>query len=936
MSSELLYTSAPQGLKGGSRGFTTVLCTAGMPPNLADKLESFSGYKHVYSPQDPLAEHNPVRYAYLRPNVGGRTVTVISRLAAYGVDYSGRSNKIAHHVVLEANERPEGGPAWLLSQNDLWKSSWNGECKTLPTGPRIPEGGKLPSVCRQWLEVTGDAGWGGQMVAWLKQSNKPVWLIYEPKQQGKLLDLLVESLSLLPDTERWKYTFATYFSGLPSDVDCRIRGVVVGSDEARLASARGYLIDLTCRAPLSATSAWIEAARTGIVSSTPAAVPAIFDQPLDPVPVLGTREAPSVAEFISVESPWLDEPQRVSEPSLPADLPLGLGDYQLAPPPMPAARRTTKPPAIPSQGDSVGSNSVSFRWALPAVATVVLLLTLGVGFWVFRDTVASSLSSPKTSLGVSHEMHSGSEMESKPEVNVVEEKADAGSEEISSDTISATPEIPSESSLPEISLILKNGEKESVQNWSQNEDTTFEISAYENREGVTGYKLNIPGDLKANIEPHDSFLAINGEGMIVVNKRQDFEASDWGSNPKKLEIAIKGDESEIRISLKVQLENEKRKVLAKEISLPLDIDRSEDARELPIDVWREYENELDEVEGFRFELTSDGIAYSEVEGKFGRIARVGEMLVYTVDVAKVTSGNQLNSVEIFDYQVSCDDGGPASREKIRIDIHNPFRFDWLAAKTVNGSDLRFEREVIRGLFKTKGEYEVFFKQGNVLIGQVVVLEMIEEGGKVLLAGNKNLSAKGVGKFTFDPSSKDKNKIEFSGSSIVKRHIESLCIESFLFQSVCEEQINDELMRKKKEIEDLEASAKNERNPGLKKQQDGDLERLRNDRKSVESLRNRVTDLLKNRKGIRDARSLEDLLNANAEVLVSKFIDEMEAKNSCAKIVLEQCKKEALSRFKQSRDYIRSCELIVVKKGVGSAAAEEAMLQSKDIPAPPIP
>ena len=48
MSQEIIYTSAPQGLKPGSRGFCTVVSTSGMAKNLAERLESRSGYRHAY------------------------------------------------------------------------------------------------------------------------------------------------------------------------------------------------------------------------------------------------------------------------------------------------------------------------------------------------------------------------------------------------------------------------------------------------------------------------------------------------------------------------------------------------------------------------------------------------------------------------------------------------------------------------------------------------------------------------------------------------------------------------------------------------------------------------------------------------------------------------------------------------------------------------
>ena len=37
-------------------------------------------------------------------------MNVLSRIGPAGLDYSGRPNKYAHHVVLEGAERPEAAP----------------------------------------------------------------------------------------------------------------------------------------------------------------------------------------------------------------------------------------------------------------------------------------------------------------------------------------------------------------------------------------------------------------------------------------------------------------------------------------------------------------------------------------------------------------------------------------------------------------------------------------------------------------------------------------------------------------------------------------------------------------------------------------------------------------------------------------------------------
>jgi hypothetical protein len=60
MGQEILYTSAPQGLRAGASGFCTVGSTAGMEPNLAEFLEGFSGYPHPFKPPDPRTVENPV------------------------------------------------------------------------------------------------------------------------------------------------------------------------------------------------------------------------------------------------------------------------------------------------------------------------------------------------------------------------------------------------------------------------------------------------------------------------------------------------------------------------------------------------------------------------------------------------------------------------------------------------------------------------------------------------------------------------------------------------------------------------------------------------------------------------------------------------------------------------------------------------------------
>ena len=232
MSQELHYTSVPRGLKPGSRGFCTVGLTPHMPGPLVDRLEALSGYQPVFPPHDPSAPLNPIVFSHLRLTIGGKAVSVLSRIGPAGLDYSGRPNKYAHHVVLEGAERPEGGPAWLLSQPGFMQGAWEGEPREIPAGRTPPQGDRQPGVARAWQALTGDGGWAGVLAeSFLADSRRTVFLVFRPGMD--LLPLFVEALALLPASRRWDVDFSTYFNQLPQGVTCAWRGVLEGSDEAK-------------------------------------------------------------------------------------------------------------------------------------------------------------------------------------------------------------------------------------------------------------------------------------------------------------------------------------------------------------------------------------------------------------------------------------------------------------------------------------------------------------------------------------------------------------------------------------------------------------------------------------------------------------------------------------------------------------------------------
>ena len=166
MTHELINTSVPRGLRPGTSGFCTVVVTADMPPVLEQRLTLLSGYRWVYPPGEADADKNPVSWAHWRvPLVGQSGVEVLSRVADVGFDFSGRSNRIAHHVALDPANLPPVGPAGLLRQAGFMEVAWAGEPRLLAAGRAVPRWDPGPRPCSAWDRAAGDAGWAGVLAS---------------------------------------------------------------------------------------------------------------------------------------------------------------------------------------------------------------------------------------------------------------------------------------------------------------------------------------------------------------------------------------------------------------------------------------------------------------------------------------------------------------------------------------------------------------------------------------------------------------------------------------------------------------------------------------------------------------------------------------------------------------------------------------------------
>lgn len=365
---QLVFTSAPQGLRPNTRGFTTVAASSAMSPPLVSRLESMSGYELAYNLSDARSGQNPVALSHVLLETSGQRLHVLSRVAPAGADYSGRSNTLAHHLVLDDSSLPSAGPAATLRSPGLMMTQWSGQPRYLDGPISLDEFIPATAACAAWEVATGDAGWGGALAgAFVRAPHLPVYLIYAPGTD--VLELINESMSLLDPSIRWQVTFSTYFTAIAQGITCNWRCALQGSAAAKAALAgSGLVIDLTRPMEPPAPSPFTDAARTGRVVEIEK--PAIARAAIPP-----KAKAPSRTPSAPVVNPKVAQDYAIDESRLDAiassisSVELTTDDTSFHYEPMPERKRTP---------------------VMMATAMLLLGVLFGAGaMWLFKSDTSS-------------------------------------------------------------------------------------------------------------------------------------------------------------------------------------------------------------------------------------------------------------------------------------------------------------------------------------------------------------------------------------------------------------------------------------------------------------------------------------------------------------------------------------------------------------------
>lgn len=227
MPQQLIYTSAPRGLVAGRSGHCTVARSAAMREALMLLLEKLSYYQHLSLSG---GQERPIHCCRV-VDIRGSRYHVLSRIQDAGLDFTGRTNFLAHHLVFTPEEvRQFPSPPVILRGWSGWVKSWPKEPQLLENEDWSGLAGLSASVsvpAQNWQTITGDAtnGYG------LLESRAGIAFRVDNLAEEQILLLFAESLELLElrDPRRdfrataWQYTFTTSMQEQDNPADFRWR-----------------------------------------------------------------------------------------------------------------------------------------------------------------------------------------------------------------------------------------------------------------------------------------------------------------------------------------------------------------------------------------------------------------------------------------------------------------------------------------------------------------------------------------------------------------------------------------------------------------------------------------------------------------------------------------------------------------------------------------
>ena len=253
----MIYTSVKSGLVAGRSGFCTAARHKEIKESLVSRIEDFSNQFDRGTDGTGRATSLPVVFSHRVVTIRGQTYHVLMRVADAGNDYSGRTNHIAHSIIVEPEEidRLRVTPAEVileLSRQGIWRERYEESARLFGPAEEIDLSkfeptSSLPAT--EWSTQTGNPGTAALLVEPKAASGVGVILpdSYEPDTLLKLYaeSALIDSPDRTHPRKLWSHSFTTLIQSASQRTEFDWYGSVYNSRvHMALLKAKRHLVEL--------------------------------------------------------------------------------------------------------------------------------------------------------------------------------------------------------------------------------------------------------------------------------------------------------------------------------------------------------------------------------------------------------------------------------------------------------------------------------------------------------------------------------------------------------------------------------------------------------------------------------------------------------------------------------------------------------------------
>ncbi|MDF1862315.1 MAG: hypothetical protein P1U87_19015 [Verrucomicrobiales bacterium] len=258
MAYQMIYTSVKSGLVAGRSGFCTAARHKEIREALVGRIEDLSNQFDRSAAATGTGADLPVIYSHRIVSIREQSYHVLMRIADAGNDYSGRTNHIAHSIVLEPGEveRLQLTPAEAileLIRKGVWVERYDGAAKYFGPEDEIDLVSFSPSTALPADEWTSQAGApaGAAFLVEPKAAGGAGVVVpdgYDPEMFLRLFSesTLVESPKRNQPRTLWARSFTTLLQSASQRNDYDWHGCVYNSQvHMQQLKSKRYLIELS-------------------------------------------------------------------------------------------------------------------------------------------------------------------------------------------------------------------------------------------------------------------------------------------------------------------------------------------------------------------------------------------------------------------------------------------------------------------------------------------------------------------------------------------------------------------------------------------------------------------------------------------------------------------------------------------------------------------